>query len=77
MAKEYKVYRRVCLHGKGSESVAKEDLTPEEWAYFVHEVNRKGYAEDKARYEAKGYDVEVIDPEGAMVPMEPVGRFRQ
>ncbi len=35
MAGKLTAARRVCLDGKGSGSAAKEELTKEEWEYFL------------------------------------------
>lgn len=79
MAKEYKVYRRMLIHGErgaGAASIPMEELTPEELECWRARVWQKTVQAQYDALVAQGYDVEISDPE-LLKEVEPVGRFRK
>ena len=77
MAGKLLAARRVCLDGKGSESAAKEELTKEEWEYFLAGYRQKGCQADAEKIRSQGFRVQVSDPEGCLSSPKPVGRFQK
>ena len=77
MAGKLLAARRVCLDGKGSESAAKEELTKEEWEYFLAGYRQKGCQADAEKIRSQGFRVQVSDPEGCLSSPTPVGRFQK
>ena len=79
MAKEYKVYRRMLIHGErgfGADSIPMEELTPEELECWQARVWQKSVQAQYNALIAQGYDVEISDPD-ALKEVEPVGRLRK
>lgn len=79
MAKEYKVYRRMLIHGErgfGAASIPMEELTPEELECWQARVWQKSVQAQYNALIAKGYEVEISDPD-LLKDVEPVGRLRK